>query len=179
MIQLCVSPYSKANFLSCRSESAELLLAQSLANNISSLSVNYPPRCVACTRIVGDIASDLVELFGPTAGGVEIVMAIEPVYLPSLKRRALALLVTELVANALIHAFASSQHNRIQVTLRGSRSGIATLYVEDNGIGFAQEELNETGVGASLAALLQGRLMVSRTAARTTSIGLDFPRIEE
>ena len=178
MIQLCSSLYREQSHPAYFSAGAELFLAQSIADNIDALKIDCSLRPVACSRIVRDIAGDLVELFGPAVGNVEMTSAIETLYLPCLERRALALLVSELVVNSLIHAFTRSRCNRIQVTLRPSQAGRARLRVEDSGIGFAQAELNETGVGASLAAVLGGRLLVSRTSARATRVELDFPCLD-
>jgi two-component sensor histidine kinase len=55
--------------------------------------------------VLREIVRDLVTLFGPTAGDIELHLNIERVALAAYRRRALVLAASELVINALLHAF--------------------------------------------------------------------------
>jgi two-component system, sensor histidine kinase PdtaS len=69
----------------------------------------------------------------------------------------LGLIVTELVINALKHAFPRHQTGRILVEYR-SDGGDWTLSVSDNGVGMAMTQPIKAGLGTSIVEALAGRL---------------------
>ena len=70
-----------------------------------------------------------------TAGAAEVVMAVEPLIVPDQAASTLALIVHELVSNALAHAYPDGQSGQIEVRLSkvGERY---ELVVRDHGRGF-------------------------------------------
>lgn len=89
-----------------------------------------------CTTELRTIASGLVEMFGHTIGSIILILDVQPIELAGDRRRALLLATSELVINALRHAFAGRRFGIIQIEL-GSDQGQdeATMRVADDGVG--------------------------------------------
>ncbi len=154
-----------------------LALACDLAANYRELSAARDVDMVPCAAPLRDIVTDLGALFG--AGDIVVSTTIERVALPGYKRRALVLAASELVINALTHAFCDGASGRIEVSLRGLGSH-ACLRVSDDGIGFAVDESRKPGCTAcgpayALADLLEADLTYCRTTAWTTIAEISFP----
>jgi two-component sensor histidine kinase len=89
-----------------------------------------------CSAELGTIACGLVEMFGHTIGSVVLVLDLQPIELTGDRRRALLLATSELVINALRHAFAGRRFGIIQIGLGcGQAQEEATLRVADDGVG--------------------------------------------
>lgn len=105
-------------------------------------------------EIVGDLAS--------SAGreGVNIALDLDAVTIPGRQGAPVALLVSEMVGNALRHAYPDDRQGRIQVVVRHTASGF-DLMVCDDGIGIAADA-PKTGFGLTVVQLmaqqLRGRL---------------------
>lgn len=93
----------------------------------------------------------------------------------------LGLLVTELVTNALKHAFPDGRAGQILVTLRVDPDNRVLLTVADNGIGHdaAAPQPSKPGTGSSivrkLVAQLDGHLSIRSDSGVTTEIIIPFP----
>lgn len=89
-----------------------------------------------CTPDLGNIACGLIEMFGHSIGSMVLILQMQPLELEGDRRRALLLATSELVINALRHAFSGRRTGTIQVHLRCDREqGEASLCVADDGIG--------------------------------------------
>jgi two-component sensor histidine kinase len=85
------------------------------------------------------------------------------VALPAYQRRALVLVTSELVMNALLHAFRRRPEGRLIVELRLVSSRYARLRVSDDGLGCLTGPGNDPcGIAAGLADLL-GSTLVRRS----------------
>jgi two-component sensor histidine kinase len=113
------------------------------------------------------------SLFGGPAN-ITLETNIEEAWLPAYKRRALVLAASELVSNALLHAFWGRTAGKIEVGLTAQDS-TACLRVADNGRGFTDASPNlDYGVGAGLAALLEADIAYDRVAGWTIA-EIEFP----
>jgi two-component sensor histidine kinase len=154
----------------------ECALARSLACAYRSLATAKEDEVVQCSALLREVVLNLGALFGG-GGGVIVRTAMERLSMPAYKRRALVLAASELMINALTHAFGSaSRDGRIEITLRLLDDGRARLRVADNGAGFGARRPNTaTGIAGGLADLVEADLTYGRTADWTTVAEIVFP----
>lgn len=94
---------------------------------------NEPSPCPAELR---NIAGGLVEMFGHTIGSIILICDLQRIELAGDRRRALLLVTSELVINALRHAFAGRRSGIIQICLAcDHEQDAATMCVADDGVG--------------------------------------------
>jgi hypothetical protein len=154
----------------------EHALAAQLAGNFRALSAAPGGAPLPCSGLLREVARDLVSLFGPGVGQVALRTEIERVALPAWQRRALVVLASELLANALLHGFRSRPWGRVELTLRVAAPGQAWMRVRDDGIGcVAGRPDPATSVAGGLAALLAGELHIASTRDWPTSAEVVFP----
>jgi signal transduction histidine kinase len=113
----------------------ERQLAEELARSYGELHIRADSAMQPCSQILRDIVTDLVELFSPAAKRIQLRTTIEPVMLGEFRRRALVLLASELVTNALMHAFVGQTSGEVNVTLQALTGGYVRLMVKDDGCG--------------------------------------------
>lgn len=121
------------------------------------------PMPVPCAALLTEIATRLADIFGRSRK-VIITVCAEKVLLPPDVRRALILMGSELVINALKYGYPTEAGGTISVNL-ASRYGEVELIVEDDGIGIA--DTYSAGQGGGL--LEQLRVVLGATVTRTTS----------
>jgi two-component sensor histidine kinase len=159
-----------------KSENSRLedAVACDLGDRFRQLATDREREVLACSAILRDIVSGFSTLFGyPT--NIALTIDIEEMLLPAYKRRALILATSELVSNALLHAFRGRTADVIEVGLAGTGLKSACLHVADNGVGFIGSLPNLlSGVGARLAGLLEADLACDRVAGWTIA-EIDFP----
>jgi hypothetical protein len=127
-----------------------------------------------CASVLRKVTTGLGALFGGPAN-ITVETKIEDVWLPAYKRRALVLTASELVCNALLHAFRGRRAGQIEVSLTALGATSACLHVGDNGNGFIESSPNlSCGVGAGLAGLLEADLFYDRMAGWTIA-EIEFP----
>jgi two-component sensor histidine kinase len=110
--------------------------ANALMRTYRTLDRAYELDPGSCAQGLRDIAAGLVEVFGHTVGSLVLSLDIQPLSLPGEGHRALLLAVSELVINALRHAFVGRQTGVLQIRLehdQASREG--ALFVADDGVG--------------------------------------------
>jgi two-component sensor histidine kinase len=146
----------------------EYALARELARTYQSLSTAGEEEIVPCSALFREMVLNLGTLFG-SGGNIAISARIKPLNLPAYKRRALALCTSELMINALTHAFADASGGRLDVCLRPQNCERWSLRVADNGVGF-QGRYPDTkfGVAGGLAGLLEAELTYYRTSSGIT-----------
>lgn len=154
----------------------EYTLACHLAAQFRMLTVAPDGADVPCSSILRDIITALAALFGTTPRPVEVATDVECLSLPPLHRRALVLAASELMVNALSHAFRGRTHGRIFVSLRRTGLRRMQLSVADDGIGFRNGRPDTVnGVAAGLVALLGAQLTYHQTAAWETIAEIAIP----
>jgi signal transduction histidine kinase len=154
---------------------SELRHAQQLAELFKAISAPSDPALLSCSRGLRVIAGSLVELFEPTVGQLELKTCIEPITLPAYKRRALLLAVSELVINALRHAFSSREEGLITIRLDRRRPSQAEVSVEDDGDGITGGRPMRMGIASDLVSLLESELTYHSRAGRGTCVKMTFP----
>lgn len=120
---------------------------------------------VPCAALLTEIATRLTDIFGRSRQ-VGIVISAQAVSLPIDARRALVLMASELVINALKYGYPTQAGGIITLTLAANHSEVE-LIVEDDGIGDA--ETYSPGHGGGLLDQLSAVLAASvkRTSAKT------------
>lgn len=118
------------------------------------------------TRLdIGAFVNDLCTELGRAYRGPEIPFSIQvEATLLSLEQAVpFALIVNELVTNALVHAFEAGGRGSVQVSLRHSPPSRLELVVADNGIGMSAEPLKPAsgGTGLDLVRMLARQLDAS------------------
>ena len=105
----------------------------------------------AFTAVVQELSRDLL-----TATGAENIVChvdVVPVRLEPDRLTALAMIIIELLTNALKHAFADGRDATIAITVREREAGRYVLEIRDNGVGILLD-----GGGAGLGARILGAL---------------------
>jgi two-component sensor histidine kinase len=138
--------------------SLEHRIAEELARGYGALHIEADTAMRPCSQTLRDIAINLVELLSPATGRIRLCTAIDPVVLSEFKRRALVLLGSELVTNALMHAFHGRARGTISVTLQAVTGGYARLIVADDGCGMKQHAAQARPIVHDLADLLESDL---------------------
>ena len=108
---------------------------------------------------------------------IEIAVEADVVLTPEHIASALALIVQELVTNAIDHGFAGGRSGRIQVRLEALGGGRACLTVVDDGLGYDPAAVGGETLGLwlvkGLTAQLRGVLTTTTTGGVTAR--LEFP----
>ncbi|HEX3403340.1 MAG TPA: ATP-binding protein [Acetobacteraceae bacterium] len=133
----------------------------------------------SCVLELRAIAGGLVEIFGHTVGSLALSLDLQPLQLAGEKRRALLLAASELVVNALRHAFVGRQAGSIHIALRHDRARQeGVLVVADDGVG-PGGSMDGSGHGCGiirkLADVLDGDATWRRSAMGGTEASLSFP----
>ena len=78
---------------------------------------------------------------------------VEPIAVAAAMAAPLALLIHELTANALRHAFPDAREGRVSITARRTESGMQ-LRIQDDGVGLAAVTPNPAGFGRNLVEMV-------------------------
>jgi hypothetical protein len=152
------------------------VLARHLAGCFAALADCCEHQVVPVSQLLRDVAHDLGSLFAPAYCDIAVTTRIERMVLPACQRRALVLATTELVTNALLHAFPGQSGGRIEVTLHRVGERRASLRVADSGIGIGDGHAYDCGsVTGGLAEALGARLRYFGTRAWPTVADVTFP----
>ena len=151
-------------------------LARSLSAAYRSLATASEDAIVPCSMVLRDVVLNLGALFGG-GNGIVVRTVIERINLPAYKRRALVLCASELMINALTHAFRDAVGDgRIDVSVCLLDDRHAGLRVVDNGAGFGSRRPDTSvSIAGALAALMESDLTYDRTADGTTVAEVVFP----
>ena len=85
-----------------------------------------------------EIAGGLVEVFGRSVGSVVVSLEVTPLHLSARQQRALLLAASELVVNALMHAFPDRGSGVIRVSaMYDEQRRCVVLSVSDDGVGLS------------------------------------------
>jgi hypothetical protein len=121
-------------------------------------------RLMSCTPLIRGIASGLVDLFGRAVNGLKVDFKLSPLSLTVLKRRALVLMVSELVLDLIIEAFPHKQRAVIFVALESLGAGVFCLTVHSDSISIGEDRLcNSMSLTSQLASILDGEMIYRRS----------------
>lgn len=115
-----------------------------------------------------DVAAFVRDLIGDMAAAagrddLEIVVALDQVAIPASSAAAFALVINELLGNALRHAFPDGRSGRISVSLV-DRGAACVLIVADDGVGMGGRP---PGFGSTIVGLLSQQLRAQLEIADT------------
>ncbi len=118
------------------------------------------------SEYLADLLAQVNEALGARAKGLHVTLEADPVKADLNTAVPFGLIVTELLSNAVKHAFAGRKSGHIQVRLQRAGAG-AVLEVVDDGVGFAPgvEPFQSQSLGlklvSSLASQIDGRCSVT------------------
>jgi two-component sensor histidine kinase len=112
------------------------------------------PKHIEADELIRDLAGEMAA--GARRDDLQFSLGLEPVSLPARQAAPLALLLNELVRNALRHAF-PQRPGTIAIGLRRA-PGAAVLTVSDDGVGLAPPQARHVGFGSTLMQLLAQQL---------------------
>ncbi len=128
-----------------------------------------------CTPLIRGIASGLVDLFGTAMNDLKIDLKLSPLSLTALKRRALVLMVSELVIDLIVEAYPHKHRAVIFVTLEGLGDGVFCLTVHSNSISLAENRLyNSMSLTSQMASILDGEMVYRRSNFGGSRFEIEF-----
>ena len=127
---------------------------------------------------------DDLKLTGSNAGKVELTGDVEPLVIGARDATTIGILVSELVTNALKHAFPGERSGTIEVRLRRSEAGVPTLTVADDGVGIPlNQDMGEGGLGSvivkQLATQFGGVPIYKRREQGGTAVTVPLPALDQ
>ena len=155
---------------------------QSMAERIGALSTAHRMLYSEgdCTHFnLGDFA---VEFLADMNAGLDpdlrrVEADVEPIAVAAAMAAPLALLLHELTANALQHAFPAKREGRVSITARRTEAGMH-LTIRDDGVGLAAVAPNPAGFGRNLVEMvvrqMRGTIAWS-DAGPGTNVEIDIP----
>jgi two-component sensor histidine kinase len=149
-----------------------------LASMFDSLAIDRDLDPRACSWSIRDVARNLIELFGPGVGHIDLTTSVERLALPAFQHRALILMASELITNSLLHAFENRSTGCMTLRLDRPHRGLARLTVTDDGRGLsgsAPHRPAACSVISDLAHLLQSELTYRPAAGGGTIAEIDIP----
>ncbi|MEO8114446.1 MAG: sensor histidine kinase [Phenylobacterium sp.] len=101
------------------------------------------------------LAHDMVGQLAAAAGRRDVVvdLDLEPVIVTAPQGAPLALLINELVGNALLHAFPNARRGALHVSVRNTLDGYE-LAVSDDGVGRSETAPAQSELGLTIVSLL-------------------------
>jgi two-component sensor histidine kinase len=124
-------------------------------------------RAVSLDQYLQALLTDMEGASLATAGGW-LSFAAEPIAVDPDRAVAVGIVVTELIINALKHAYPSGQ-GPVRVSLRRSADGNTHLTVEDDGVGPPAPMENSAGIGHLIIEAMAAKLGAALTLDRSHS----------
>jgi two-component sensor histidine kinase len=103
------------------------------------------------TQMIRELVADLAAAAG--RDGIALTMALDPITVDASQGGPLALLASELVGNALQHAFPEARAGVVSVTLKRDAAGFV-LTVADDGMGAGDPAAMRRGFGLNMVQML-------------------------
>ena len=129
---------------------------------------------------VKNLCIHLANSYGAVAGRIQLVPEVTAVALDLESAIPCGLLITELVTNALKHAFPAGRAGKVVVTLQHIADGRLMLCVADDGVGFTSEQAPAqlASLGMQLVHTLAGQLggVLEHESGSGTTFRLIFGR---
>ena len=150
--------------------------AEALAAMYAELgSAADPLVALPCGMMLERITTALVAMFGRGLP-IDLRLGVDDIDLMPDRRRAMILIASELLINALKYAFAGRGSGVIHVSL-GTRGEVCELVVEDDGIGLTGTEPSGSGSGlvAAMTGLLDGHFERGGRLGGGARLSIIFP----
>jgi PAS domain S-box-containing protein len=100
------------------------------SNNLSQIRID---------EYVADLVSDLISFDDEFGSRIDLKIDIDEIYFEPDTMIPIGLIITELLTNAMKHAFPEGRHGMLLVRLRSIATDLFELQVSDNGIGILEE----------------------------------------
>lgn len=110
-------------------------------------------RVVDVKDVLERVSRSIGETMLAAGQGISILVSGDRLLLPSREATSLTLATSELVQNALKHAFVGCECGQIRVDLH-AEPGECTVVVEDNGVGDARRQSKTKGIGLQIVETL-------------------------
>jgi hypothetical protein len=160
----------------CAAARAESRLALQIAATFRALDGADDEHVLPCSDLLRTLVHDLIELFGPISGGIDVRTSIEPLLLPAYKRRALVLVACALVTEVLGGELSDRSCGDVTVTLSHVAEAKTLLRVVDSGRRVRGGAcVRPPDVVVDLAALLESDPVYRIGAAGGLAVELVFP----
>jgi two-component sensor histidine kinase len=114
------------------------------------------------------LATQLIEAYRREGQPVSLALDLEAAWMPRETAVPCGLIVHELLANALTHAFRSGRSGEVAMTLRAEADGHVSLALRDTGVGLPEgvEVCQTPSLGWQLVSLLTAQLGGTLTLER-------------
>jgi two-component sensor histidine kinase len=127
-------------------------------------------RVVDVKNVLERVARSIEEMMSTAGRGIGITVTGDGLVLPSREATSLALATSELVQNAVKHAFVGRDRGRIQVHLQSGPEENAVM-VEDDGVGSGQTQASSKGLGLKIVETLVGDDLKGRYESTASPAG--------
>ncbi len=125
---------------------AAQLRVQAIASGHRRLRLGPDLETTDAAEFLTDVIDDLAAAMPPDKA-VTFEKHLQPMIIPARDATTLGIVVSELVTNALKHAFSEGQAGTVSIRFERPDGGVTSLTVEDNGAGIATGDGHE-GLGA-------------------------------
>jgi len=116
-------------------------------------------QAVDLDRYLENLIADLSQALGPDGTGVGLKVAVEAATMTTDRALTIGIIVTELVLNALKHAYPEGQGGEVRVTCRRHPEGGIELAVEDDGRGMGPKPpAGRGGTGQRIIQMMSSKL---------------------
>ncbi|OEO29761.1 hypothetical protein VW23_024310 [Devosia insulae DS-56] len=160
---------------------AAQLRVQAIASGHRRLRLGPDLETTDAAEFLTDVIDDLAAAMPPDKA-VTFEKHLEPMIIPARDATTLGIVVSELVTNALKHAFAEGQAGTVHIRFERGEDGVIALSVEDDGRGIASHSGQE-GLGALIVKQLARQFGGSEPEYRAregggTAITVKLPRLD-
>ena len=136
---------------------------------------SHDVRAFDLAEFIRDISHELLNSSG--RGVVELRLELEPAMVPAQKASPVALLLNELMTNAMRHAFPAGRGGTLRIAMTRAGDGL-TVVVQDDGVGMAANANPGSGFGSRLIRPVTRQLQGTvswKDAAPGTVVEIFFP----
>ncbi len=154
---------------------------QAIASGHRRLRLGADLETTDAAEFLADVIDDLAAQM-PPGKPVTFEKHLEPMIIPARDATTLGIVVSELVTNALKHAFTAGQAGTVAIRFERPEGGVTSLTVEDNGSGIAAGDGQE-GLGALIVKQLARQFGGTEPEYRAregggTAITVRLPRLD-
>lgn len=160
-------------------------ILQDLQDKIHSMSLVHQKlyRSASLSNIdlssyIRDLAGEMLQSRQRTQGHIDLQFDLEPLVLPINTAVPIGLVLTELISNAMKHAFPDGRDGTITIILQKGRESRAVLEIRDNGVGMPAEAQPADSLGLEISrAIVESQLRGSISLIPDNGVcwHLEFP----
>lgn len=157
-------------------ESLNRILSMALIHEILS---HHDDEIIEVTDVSRQLLTLLVQSLPASGQRIQASFAGTPLHLPSEKATSLAMVINEVITNAIRHGFAGRQEGQLDVELV-VKNQVCTLTIKDNGVGIKKISDSERHLGLKIINVLvekdlQGGVVYTLIKTGGTAVNIQFP----